>query len=348
MLCTPVAKSNAVKSIALRARQRLYKEFDALPGSLGMVAKDAYSKRTLRSATNVLLGECAPALLAPRPFRHGEREQAALDGWSLIYAYIVLIDDAIDREGSDKELVTIAAGTLLQRGVLRVLDGVTERRRRWIALSIDRFLTETASGAAKELEDRRLRLPAPSFSRSAYSRKLAALKLCASQVTALADIDEAEIDWVAIEALAAGVQLLDDVTDWREDWAAGHYTYLIGLTTQRMWAKGARLAANQATADAFLLGALVTGTFEHVLVKCGGQMRRAMPILNPLATEFVRRRLADIGRVEVCLAKYRLDARRCLPLSWTEEALVAESATLRARRLVVRTDKTLTIVAQDS
>lgn len=352
MLCSTVTQHSLMRSAALLARRRLYAEIDTLPKQLSVVAKNAYRLRTRRAKTSFLLGECAPTLLAQAPLDMADpRVKSALNGWSLIYAYIVLVDDAIDRDGIDRDMVTVAAGTLLQRGVVRVLEGVDHRHQKSISQGIDRFLTETAIGAALELHRKSARTSSASYSSAGIARKLAVLKLCVRQVSVLSDCDNRRINWRAIERLAAGVQLLDDVTDWREDWSSKGYTHLIALATQRMLRHSCRMQPSFATSDAFLLGALATGSIEGVLSKAVNELNSALqefnPPLLPTAQQFIKSRVKDIKRADRSLKRQRLMAVDYLGVNsgWDLEA---HCRSVRMKRLLERTKTTLHIVAQSS
>ncbi len=353
ILCHIVRQNTKLRAASLRARRELYAEIDTLPQTLAVVAKSAYSARTRRSVTGFLLGECAPTLLAGESLDWTDsRTSSALNGWFLIYAYIVLVDDVIDGDSKDRDLVTIAAGTLLQRGVVRILQSVQERRRASLSKAIDRFLTETASGATAELQQRHLRSDPATFSTANFARKLAVLKLCAAQIAVLADVADNEVNWPAVEKLAAGVQLLDDVTDWREDWTSQGYTYLIALTTQRLLARGMRLEQGKRSAGIFLLSALATGALEDVVEKAASELREALaeyrPPFAPTARAFISSRIAQLVSVRRSLRHHRLVAHRLVGPIWRSRDIDAELKTPRIKKVLTQTQKTLQVVAQSS
>jgi hypothetical protein len=67
----------------------------------------------------------------------------------------------------------------------------------------------------------------------------------------------------SINALVAGGQLMDDIVDWREDLARGHYTYPLAQAISRLHSLGLKVSP-QAIEALFLESTFIKGLLEQV------------------------------------------------------------------------------------
>jgi hypothetical protein len=257
-------------------RTAFFRGLRTLPPELARNAADHYRGRLQRGLGKPLLGEYAPWLLADLlPLgRRGVVRQIA-PAWMQLYASTLFMDDVLDRpSGAATHPTTLlASALLLERGVsdiLRLLPQGTNVRVR-----LDRYFVAAARATLTEIQRHRARLE--DYSEEDVARlgeKVSLLKLCASCLLA-ADGNTAvrEEVLVPVESLATGAQLLDDATDWEEDWRGGNYTFLLSRTFKRLREGGLLRGQEPAsfTASELLVGMILTGSLEECVsrgLKC--------------------------------------------------------------------------------
>jgi len=138
-----------------------------------------------------------------------------------------LIDDVLDKPQQDNGVALLGTNLLLQRGLNEILAALPQRK--FAKVAINESFLEAASAVLRELTIHRHVIVRYSTDElEALGSKVALLKLCA---TCMLLADGAENDYgalmVPIHALSTGMQLLDDLTDWEEDWREGNMTPLL-------------------------------------------------------------------------------------------------------------------------
>lgn len=250
-------------------RQAFLQELESLPEPLNMISIEHYMRKVKRGDGHPMLGEYAPWLIANLA---GISDQQPIEElmmpWLNIYTYIIFIDDAIDQqEMKDRELLLIAAGLLLERGLTK-LSSLSFNTKNLLA-QIDRYFTQTAIAAISELRKHR-------FSIKSYSdeelrrlgRKVAVLKLCAVYICSRRPVKNVgALNLKVIDALSTGIQILDDITDWEEDWHTGNYTFPLTLAFKKLHIMGIARALNprKLRADEVLIAMVITGALAESL-----------------------------------------------------------------------------------
>lgn len=266
-----VAKSplDEFSEIVESTRQAFLDELATLPNPLGRVAKDAYLSRVRRGNGRAVLGEYAPWLIADLcGLQRLSISNEFLLAWLDIYSYIIFIDAAIDEPFLDeRSYLLIASGLLLERGIIRIARLVPSGDEMLDAT--DQHLTETAVAAVNELAQHRRNLH--DYSDTAVrelGKKVAALKICARYVLMQRGVGGiGELPLNAIDGFCTAIQLLDDITDWEEDWQSGNYTMPLTLTQQRLAAYGmaGTLEPDGLSKEELLMAMIATGSLEETL-----------------------------------------------------------------------------------
>lgn len=245
------------------SRRLVLEEFAAMPAPFGDVIREQYLARA--SAKN-LAGEFAPWLIADLL---GARIDDSLDdlaaAWLLLHTYVLMVDDLLDDSAVDPKLLQIASGLCLQRSLTRLFKAAPAALQ--ATDYIDRFCRQTAEAVTRELQQDRF------FSRAAIAHRMAVLKLWSvfllCRMGRSADIAAAE---TVIDDLACALQLLDDLTDWEEDWRLGRHTKPIAIAIDRGRASG--FVGETPTADDLFAALVITGAYTETLAEADVFLRR--------------------------------------------------------------------------
>lgn len=252
---------------ANKSRRLFFKSLEPFPRSLKQVVKGNYRKRLLRSHGKPMLGECAPWLLADMLNVKNRRAiESVIPSWMNLYAFTIFIDDVLDR-GHETEFapLLLATNLLLERGISS-LYGLPRSKK--VRIRLDSFFIETAAAAMEEILRHKNRLS--NFSSSDVDRigqKVAFLKLCAAEILAADGRALAPDLFISVEYLATGMQLLDDITDWEEDWRSKTYSHLLTKTFSRLRKMGSKKALDPQSfsKDQVFVAVVVTGALEDCI-----------------------------------------------------------------------------------
>jgi hypothetical protein len=255
-----------------------------LPQGFREIAVRHFEDRVRRAAPRPLLGEYAPWLAADilgitdRP-----AVQRVVTGWLHLYFFTMLLDDLIDRppdSAAPREMITSAL--LLQRGLSQLL-GNSELNASTPA-SVDSAFAETAEAALHELTAHRQRITsftAPEIQN--VGQKIALLRVCVDSIAGLAPGKVSRKRWLAgiFEGLANGIQLLDDLTDLKEDYAAGSMTLPLTLAAERD-PHGFLVVSDTVRdlTDQHLLILIRCGSLEDTLLAAGRSLRGTLEQLK--------------------------------------------------------------------
>jgi hypothetical protein len=202
------------------------------------------------------------------PLKNRETALRIAPSWMKLYAYTLFIDDVLDsKKSADLSQSLLASALLLERGISEL--ATVFPRRANIRVKLDKYFLEAAQATFKEITKHRERLD--KYSEEDIARlgeKVALLKLCASCLLAADGAQHSESELlIPVESLATGAQLFDDVTDWKEDWRAGNYSYLLTRTFHQLARSGISRPAEKLSSIEVLLGIVITRSLEDCLAR---------------------------------------------------------------------------------
>lgn len=279
----------AFKGDVNRARAAFLRELNRFPDPLRKVAVRQYRQRMNKLSTLIPLGEYAPWLIADllgiSDHRHVDE---IILPWLGTYFYVIFLDDVIDEHDiKHKGLLMIAAGLLLERSLNKLYSLAGNKRN--LSLEIDKYFTQTALAGTLELYDHRRSIKEfCNADINALGKKLAILKLCMIYLSFTRGCRKPNAsDFRTLDAFSTGIQLLDDITDWEEDWRGQSYTYPLTLTLKRLHSNGIDrvLDIRKLKMNEVLAGMIITRALEESL---------------DMGTKFIRSALANCGVVNSC------------------------------------------------
>jgi len=262
------------------ARTAFFSSLEQTPDRLREVVINNYEARLTRGNGRPMLGEYAPWLLSQvLPLRHHETPDRLAVPWMHLYAYTLFMDDVLDVDNKrDAAPLLIASGLILQRGIASLYEVMPAGSE--VRVRLDTHFLEAAYAAIKEIEEHKQRVRRFSSDEvSQLGEKVSLLKLCATCLLMADGVSSIDGEvMIPVESLATGMQLLDDVADWEEDWQAANYSHLLTETICRL--QDLNLATeNEARSfipREILTSMIFTGCLEDCIadgIKCLQQVR---------------------------------------------------------------------------
>ena len=264
------------------SRQTFLRSLTPFPSLLGRVVERNYQKRIKRARGKPMLGEWAPWLLADLlDIKDKTVIRSIVPSWMNLYAYTLCIDDILDRRNEvESTPLLIASGLLLERGISGFFRELP--RNGTVRIQLDDYFLEVAGAAMEEMTQHKYKLS--KFTRcdvDGIGKKVSFLKLCAAELLAVSGKPIVGDVLIPIENLATGMQLLDDMTDWEEDWKAGSYSHLLTETFINLRKLGI-ICSNDPqalTRSEVFCGMILTGSLEKCLKQALVYLQRV--ISNP-------------------------------------------------------------------
>lgn len=149
-----------------------------------------------------------------------------------LYHYYTLKDDALDIEGAVSTSELLKADAIFAEG-LRILAGAGVTGEAFYS-DLSRYIVEALKAECSLEQHKDQTIPYRDYDLRLMGQKAALVKVSASALATLADRRERLHDVeLGLQAMAIGIQLLDDLKDWREDLQGGRYTYPLWLVSSR-------------------------------------------------------------------------------------------------------------------
>lgn len=282
-----------------------------LPPALRRLIEARYAARLDRACGRPLLGEYAPVLLADLLGLQSSVADRFTQPIMNVYAASLIADDMFDRAPQpDAAMAAAASALLVQRGMtglFRILPAAPT-----VDLVDDSFV-QAARSALSEVRAHRARIqPYSQEDVTALGDKGALLKL-AARLMLLSDGRASTPQTMdLINDLLVGVQLLDDLTDWEEDWNASHYTLLLTLAAERAQENNRVLFSTAQSAEDVLGHLVTTGALEDTIQTAREHLARVLA-QHPGETGSVTKALLsailrELGLLEVVARTARIAA----------------------------------------
>lgn len=300
-----------VESGVIRARRRLLRHLESLPEPFDSLAVKFYQERLRRAGHRPMLGEYAPFLLRQVFGASQGTVEAICLPWFVLYAYTLSLDDVLDRIEDASPVDVILSQVLLDSALLLWKPRFDSHGDLW-----DMFLqyrTESAVAIVGEATASRAWLQsAPNLSQSRHilmGQKAALVKLLAVSLSldSRSRLLNSEEN-TGIDNVCAGIQLLDDITDYLEDYHARHYTYPLCLSLRWLYAKPRlhRLCHRSLKDEEIRAVVTLSGSITHIAVAVGRHLADGMSQLSVNRDSPLGRYLhALIGRTSGAAANFR-------------------------------------------
>lgn len=256
---------------AQHAREVFMHNLEGLPQACQHVVLTKYKARLENRDGAPLLGECAPWILSDiLSIDSPKTAERVLSPWMDLYIYTLLLDDIIDTNDMHTSTpVLIASSLIAQRGIRKLYE--TFPGNSWVSLKLDECFIEMATAAIDEIQNHRNSVQTYSDNDIFdIGKKFSILHLCGAML--LADSrDKVPPDSILlpVSLLSSGMQLLDDITDWHDDWQIHNYTPLLTETFQFLNESSIFSESSQTnlSRNDILAAMILSGSLENSLLK---------------------------------------------------------------------------------
>lgn len=276
---SPLAPLAIYKREVENARRLLLRQCSEFPAPLDAISINHYESRTASAQGGLLLCEYAPWIVADLV---GLRDRSAIERialpWLMMYAFVVFVDDVIDQPSvPEQKRLLLAAGLLLERATTAIHD--LEARMRMPALPLKDSLHTMARMAALDIEAMsQPRYEHTDGSLAALGDRVAGLDICAVYFTdcigSPPDLDRIRC---LTRPLVAGLQMLDDITDWEADLCNGRYSFPLAIASK--WSREQRTALKdlaELPSDHILVALVLSKGLENSLCCAASFLSRAL------------------------------------------------------------------------
>lgn len=258
-------------SKARSARDVFLNDLEYLPKACQTVVRKQYKARLKDRGGAPLLGECAPWFLSDiLAVNEPNKIEKILKPWMELYFHTLLLDDIIDNNDHRTAAPAIIASSLIaERGIRRLHEIFPNNS--WILLKLDECFLDMAFAAIDEIGNHRNTLQNYTEKDIAkIGKKFSILDFCGAML--LADSkNKIPLDsfLFPISLLSNGMQLLDDITDWYDDWQIRNYTPLLTEAFQFMNVSTNEIIRykNILSRNQILAAIILSGSLENCLTK---------------------------------------------------------------------------------
>lgn len=283
----PTAPLLKYRPLVLQARSRFFQLIRGFPSPLDAIAIAHYEQRRAEAAGRLLWCEYAPWIAADLVGLSEEKRGRALidfaPGWLALYAYTLVTDDIIDNSNLEHRRPLVLVSGLLQDLAIRSFQALEAGcpASHGLVSSVSKSLYCMAQAASDELSQHRFRLSRFDEDKiDQLGSKIAGLNVCIDFAARLNGAEPRVEIFEAARFLAAGLQLLDDITDLEADRIDGNCTFPLTLTLQEMTVGGAgqdQLALlHELSIEELRVALIATGSLERTLALSASMIGRGL------------------------------------------------------------------------
>lgn len=218
---------NSIKPHVLCIRSQFHDFALKLKPELGKILIDHFNERLERANNTLMLGEYAPFILGDLFSVSKSTINKVAFPWFLMYEYSLLLDDLLDKEREYWQLELLSSQILLDNTFKEFIEVANNKFN--IFTSFNKYRNESVDSLVNELK----------WSNDGFienidsaiiiqGRKAALVKFCISYMI---NIDKtrniSEVEETTLDNICAGIQLLDDLTDFIEDHNEGRTNVML-------------------------------------------------------------------------------------------------------------------------
>lgn len=230
--CTKESFFNIISPQIFKLRQQFHKFAWKQSPELAKTIINHYNERLVRAGSTLMIGEYVPFILGDLFSISMASIQKVAFPWFLMYQYSLLIDDLLDQTRKNWKLELLSSQVLLDAS----FKEFSNNNNNEIFSLFEKYRNESVNGMICEFNHSKNDAINPTKETVSHlimqGRKAALAKFC---VTYMISIDKhREIkknEERILDNICAGVQLLDDLTDYSED----YYENRINITLSIMY-----------------------------------------------------------------------------------------------------------------
>lgn len=233
-----IAREIPFREDVARTRVSFLRDLDQIPQPFSGIAENYVLTRISQSRSKLMLGEYAPWLLADLcGFDQQDRLEEFILAWLHVYVYTLIVDDILDNQRRPSHPLELVAGSLLlERGLQRLHELDSKNSPKTFLSHFQHDLDDLAIATFREFENRKRSPDDIEWKEiSVDADKVRILNVCIDYFRAHGCSNPSAVHgWKSMRPLFEALQLLDDITDFEEDWKNGHWTLPIALAISRL------------------------------------------------------------------------------------------------------------------
>jgi len=214
----------------IEVREMFYNFTECLPVELKTCLINHFKERVKRADGTLMLGEYAPFILGNLFSISIESINKVAFPWFLMYEYSLLLDDLIDKKRKDWQNELLSSQLVLDKSYREFFVSINNRNQ--LFDSLEKYRNQSVKSMLCEKE----------WSETGYianldnsiilqGRKASLVKFCVSymfnlETNRVITSKEEEV----LDNICAGIQLLDDLTDFHEDFSESRINLLLNTT----------------------------------------------------------------------------------------------------------------------
>lgn len=270
---------NTIKPHVLKIRHQFHDFAMKLKPELAAIVINHFNERLKRADETLMLGEYAPNILGNLFSISKSTINKVAFPWFLMYEYSLLLDDLLDKERENWQLELLSSQVLLDSSFKEFFLIVNNQLV--VFKSFEKYRNESIDGIVNELKWSKLNsIECVESAVIIQGRKAALVKFCVSymiNVDKKRNITEEEES--ILDNICAGIQLLDDLTDFIEDHNEGRINLI--LSSIYKWIENNYPIYNRKNInnDQLIAGLILSQSlnttleFSHFLLKSVNQLK---------------------------------------------------------------------------
>jgi hypothetical protein len=215
-----------IKPDVLNIRDQFYVFAKNLNSELSIILINHFNERINRTDETLMLGEYAPFILGDLFEISNESINKVAFPWFLMYEYSLLLDDLLDKQRENWQLELLSSQILLDASFKKFFLAINNQID--IYNSFEKYRKESIDAIISELKCSNMKSIKSNV--IIQGRKAALVKFCVSYMI---NIDKkrkiSEEEESILDNICAGIQLLDDLTDFMEDHIEGRLNILLSF-----------------------------------------------------------------------------------------------------------------------
>jgi len=244
----------------LQTRESLFAELDSISSDFGNEARKILNAKLQSNDNTPLLGELFPWIIKDLVNADKETSHKISVGWLAIYLYTLFLDEHVDNPKPLNPTQFIAGSLLAKTGLLKISRFTNNTPYEDL---IDKAFSFSAKN--QQLDSRFQKKNTNIDFKEKYSEGKNYIVLVCAGALAAENSKHAEFITQFTKNLLLTLQYLDDITDYKEDFATNNFTVLLNDTFKR---KSVINSSLKQTSNRDLLSELVsTGALQRVVEK---------------------------------------------------------------------------------
>jgi hypothetical protein len=265
-----------IKPDVLNIRNQFYDFAKNLNSELGTILINHFNERIKRANETLMLGEYAPFIFGDLFKISYESINKVAFTWFLMYEYSLLLDDLLDKERENWKLELLSSQILLDNSFKKFFLAINNQID--IYNSFEKYRKESIDAMISELKCSNMKSIRSNV--IIQGRKAALVKFCVSYMINIDKKREiSEEEESILDNICAGIQLLDDLTDFMEDHIEGRLNLMLSFVYN--WIENNYQLYNRKNInnDQLIAGLIVSQSlnttleFSHNLLKSACQLK---------------------------------------------------------------------------